>query len=86
MAAGRGTAMDCLRCHGMMVAERFDEVQGYSREISFYGWRCVCCGNIFDHVIAANRLKPHLPLGKKTRERFLVADTLRSWEMDTSAA
>jgi len=86
MAARRGTAMDCLRCHGMMVSERFDEVEGYSREISFYGWRCVCCGNIFDRVIAVDRLKPHLPPGKKMRERFLVADAVKSWGMDLPAA
>jgi len=70
----------------MMVAERFDEVQGYSREISFYGWRCVCCGNIFDHVIAANRLRPHLPLGKKTRERLLVADAVSYCQTAVAAA
>jgi len=70
----------------MMVSERFDEVEGYSREISFYGWRCVCCGNIFDRVIAVNRLKPHLPPGKKMRERFLVADAVKSWGMDLPAA
>jgi len=70
----------------MMVSERFDEVEGYSREISFYGWRCVCCGNIFDRVIAVNRLKPHLPPGKKTRERFLVAEAVKSWGMDLPAA
>jgi hypothetical protein len=46
----------------------------------------VCCGNIFDHVIAANRLKPHLPPGKKMRERFLVADAVKNWEMEISAA
>ena len=78
--------MDCLRCRGMMVVERFEEAKGDLREISFYGWRCVCCGNIFDPVIAANRLKPHLPLGKKLRERFLVTDAVKSWDMEISAA
>ena len=86
MAALRGTAMDCFRCHGMMVMERFDEVKGYSVEISFYGWRCVCCGNIFDPVIAANRLKPLLPRGNRTRHRLLVAEAVKYCETTIEAA
>ncbi len=78
--------MDCLRCRGMMVVERFEEAKGDLREISFYGWRCVCCGNIFDPVIAANRLRPLLPAGNDTRQHLLVADVVKNWGLDIEAA
>ena len=70
----------------MMVEERFDEVKGSSLEISFYGWRCVCCGNIVDPVITANRLKPILLRGNKTRQRFLVADAVKYCHATIDAA
>jgi len=78
--------MDCLRCHGMMVVERFDEVKGSSLEMSFYGWRCVCCGDIVDPVITANRLKPPLHRGNKSRQRLLVADALKYCQTTSDAA
>lgn len=78
--------MDCLRCHGMMVMERFDEAKGSSLEISFYGWRCVCCGNIVDPVITANRLKPLLTRENKTRQRLLVAEALQYCQATIDAA
>jgi len=57
--------MDCLRCHGMMVEERFEDLRGDPHHISFHGWRCVCCGNIVDPVIIRHRtvgLSPVLPI------------------------
>lgn len=78
--------MDCLRCRGMMVVERFEEAKGDLREISFYGWRCVCCGNIFDPVIAANRLRPLLPHGNDMRQRLPVAEVVKTWGLDIEAA
>ncbi len=47
--------MDCLRCHGMMVEERFEDLRGDPHNVSFHGWRCVCCGNIVDPVIIKHR-------------------------------
>ena len=78
--------MDCLRCRGMMVVERIEEAKGDLREISFYGWRCVCCGNIFDPVIAANRLRPLLPSGKDIRQRLLVTDVVKNWDLNLNPA
>jgi len=57
--------MECLRCHGMMVVERFEDLRGDPHHISFHGWRCVCCGNIVDPVIIRHRavgLSPVLPI------------------------
>lgn len=48
--------MNCRRCHGFMVEERFEDLRGDPHDISFYGWRCVCCGDIVDPVIIRNRL------------------------------
>ena len=47
--------MECLRCHGLMVEERFEDLRGDPHHVSFHGWRCVCCGNIVDPVIARHR-------------------------------
>jgi hypothetical protein len=43
--------MRCGRCDGIMVFEKF-----YSQENSFFGWRCLYCGEIIDKVILENRL------------------------------
>ena len=54
--------MDCLRCHGLMVEERFEDLRGHPQHISFYGWRCVCCGNVVDPVIIRHRAVGLLPV------------------------
>ena len=57
--------MDCLRCHGLMVQERFEDLRGDPHHVSFQGWRCVCCGNVVDPVIirhSAVGLSPVLPI------------------------
>jgi len=41
----------CTRCGGVMVYEKF-----YGNAESFFGWRCVLCGEIVDQVIMENRL------------------------------
>ena len=42
--------MQCQRCNGMMIGERF-----YGPGNPFWGWRCVRCGEIFDPIILENR-------------------------------
>lgn len=57
--------MNCLRCHGLMVEERFEDLRGDPQHISFHGWRCVCCGNVVDPLIIQHRavgLSPVLPI------------------------
>jgi len=42
--------MKCHRCGGMMSYEKF-----YGATEAFFGWRCLCCGEIIDQVILENR-------------------------------
>ncbi len=42
--------MKCHRCRGWMVEEKY-----YGSGFPFWGWRCVCCGEILDPVIQKNR-------------------------------
>jgi ssDNA-binding Zn-finger/Zn-ribbon topoisomerase 1 len=46
-----GMVMTCRRCGGLMIWERF----GQHRE-SFWGRKCIMCGEIIDDVILHNRL------------------------------
>jgi hypothetical protein len=60
--------MQCVRCQGLMIADRFVDLE-QSGEAEFSGWRCLVCGNITDQVIAANRQHlpaPNRPLPKRT--------------------
>lgn len=47
--------MDCSRCHGLMIEERFEDLRGDPHHVSFCGWRCVTCGNITDPLIIKHR-------------------------------
>lgn len=47
--------MNCLRCHSLMVGEAFEDLRNDTWSLSFQGWRCVICGEIWDPIIAANR-------------------------------
>ena len=38
-----------------MVADRFTDLLDETGQITFGGWRCVCCGEIVDPVIVSNR-------------------------------
>jgi hypothetical protein len=42
--------MTCNRCQRWMVNEKY-----YGAGLPFWGWRCVCCGEILDPVILKNR-------------------------------
>ncbi len=43
--------MRCHRCGGVMTYEKFYGIGEF-----FFGWRCICCGEIYDPVILENRL------------------------------
>lgn len=49
----------CRRCHGLMVPERFLDLQDDTGQLSFYGWRCLTCGEIVDPLIQAHRAHRH---------------------------
>jgi len=80
------TAMDCLRCHGMMVQDWFEDTRADPLDMSFYGLRCVCCGNILDPVIAANRSRQLLAPDHETAPHLLIAEAVENWDIDIEAA
>ncbi len=47
--------MRCPRCHGLLVFEIFTDWPAHG---FLGGCRCLCCGNIWDQVIATNRTYP----------------------------
>jgi hypothetical protein len=49
--------MRCLRCGGKMIFEKFYDVSN-----TFFGWRCVICGEILDPVILLHRLSQNADL------------------------
>ncbi len=55
--AWRGeTQMKCPKCEGLMTNFKH---YGFGTDLvgSFYGWHCLCCGEILDPVIVANRAR-----------------------------
>ena len=53
--------MNCLRCHGLMVTIRLEDVG--SSLLCVSGWQCLLCGEVTDSVINANRNVLHGPRG-----------------------
>lgn len=47
--------MTCPRCDGLMVRERYDDLELGSAGYEISGWRCLNCGAIIDPVITAHR-------------------------------
>ncbi len=52
--------MRCLRCGGLMISDRFQDLQDSTGHIHFYGTRCLVCGEVLDSTILENRRKHHL--------------------------
>ena len=70
--AGKGgEEMQCVRCNGLMVFDRFADLADDTGQIEFGGWRCLVCGNIADPVIVANRQHP--PVARKPLRKRAVA-------------
>jgi len=78
--------MDCLRCHGMMVQDWFEDTRADPLDMSFYGLRCVCCGNILDPVIAANRSRQLLAPDHEATPHLFIAEAVENWDIDIEAA
>ncbi len=62
--------MECPRCQGVMVSDRFEDVADEAGAMKFSGWRCIICGEILDPVISANRQSHHEPLLGRSRKKF----------------
>jgi hypothetical protein len=57
----------CVRCGGLLVSEACVDLLDETGEIRFLAWRCVCCGNLIDPVIARNRGYPPVPRRSRVR-------------------
>ena len=53
--------MDCPKCKGMMMLERFSDFF-----LVFYAWKCINCGAIIDRTISDNRRKSLATRGSRT--------------------
>lgn len=49
--------MNCRKCGGLMVAEKFLFTSVESRPWDYVGSRCLCCGRIEDPVILAHEMR-----------------------------
>ena len=47
--------MQCQRCEGLMVSERFYDLLDDTGRLHFEGLRCLVCGEILDSLILENR-------------------------------
>lgn len=52
--------MRCPRCNGLMITDRFQDLQDSTGHIHFYGTRCLVCGEVLDPMILENREKRRL--------------------------
>jgi hypothetical protein len=52
----------CDRCGSAMIREKF-----YGLQEHFFGWKCIYCGEIVDHLILENRRSP-TRIGKERQE------------------
>jgi len=44
------TIMECPKCKGLMMLERFSDFF-----LAFYAWKCINCGAVIDRTISNNR-------------------------------
>ncbi len=51
--------MTCQRCDGLMVRERYDDLEFGSAGFEVSAWRCLNCGAIIDSVIACHHQTAH---------------------------
>jgi hypothetical protein len=69
-----------------MVEERFEDLRGDPQHISFYGWRCVCCGNVADPVILHNRSNQAVAAFNTQLHRTQRAEAAKAWNLNFEAA
>ena len=47
--------MQCPRCGGLMIVERFQDLLDETGRINFYALRCLLCSETLDPTILMNR-------------------------------
>lgn len=53
--------MTCQRCDGLMVRERYDDLELGSAGHEIFDWRCLNCGAIVDPLIVTHHQTPIRP-------------------------
>ncbi len=48
--------MSCSRCNGHMIEDHLLDMEDSSGPMWLQAWRCMNCGNVFDHILHQNRL------------------------------
>lgn len=48
--------MNCPRCMGPMLSQRYTDLLDDSGQMNITAWRCLICGEVCDAVICANRV------------------------------
>ncbi len=65
--------MRCPRCGGLMVHDQFYDARNRTGPFSFWGQRCLNCGEILDAVISQNRMASALRMELVRKETFSLA-------------
>ena len=70
--------MTCQRCAGLMVRERYDNLELDSAGYEISGWRCLNCGAIVDALIethhrTAHKTEPDQWLRQRLKELVMIA-------------
>jgi len=69
--------MTCQRCAGLMVQERYDDLESGSAGYEVSAWRCLNCGAIVDASITAHHRPPHKtepdPLRRQRVKKLVMA-------------
>ena len=59
--------MNCHRCNGLMVEERFADMEDLCGIPWMKGWRCMNCGDVLDRRIYQHRLSQNSPNDQPAR-------------------
>lgn len=64
--------MTCPRCQGFMATLTLNDPESTVPSEPVRAWRCVCCGEILDATIAANRASAQALHGSRRAHTFGV--------------
>lgn len=54
--------MGCRRCQSLLIPEVFGDYEASGNSMSFFGYRCLSCGDILDTTILRHRTGHLSPL------------------------
>jgi hypothetical protein len=63
--------MQCSRCKGQMILEKFLDLRDDTGKFGFHGWRCLICGEVSDPIIQAHRKQQIPPMVSRKRKSIV---------------